>query len=52
MSKPACIAPDCLFYKREDEACILPSEEAEYNCPCLNGEFEVMYGENGELWDG
>lgn len=53
MRKPICLEGDCIFFSREDEVCIIddPGEHF-YNCPCENGEFEKMYGMNGELWDG
>ena len=50
--KPSCISPDCMFYSRGLEECILSNDELTICCPCENGEFEAMYGENGELWDG
>lgn len=50
--KPACLESECIFFDR-DEGCILMDEgEIEMNCPCVNGEFEALYGENGELWNG
>lgn len=42
MSEPACIAPDCIFYCRSDEACVITDEdELRCCCPCINGEWSM-----------
>lgn len=39
MREPSCIAPDCMFYSRKDEVCMIDDEgELLCCCPCLNGE--------------
>lgn len=55
--KPSCLGISCVFYSTDPccLGCMIGEEDREslnILCPCENGEYEAMFGENGELYDG
>lgn len=55
--KPSCMGIDCTYYSTDPccPGCMIGEEDWKSRgilCPCENGEYETMFGENGGLYDG
>ena len=55
--KPSCIEMKCSFFSTDPEVfgCLFSEDDQDTIktvCPCENGEFEELFGEDGELFNG